>query len=178
MVLTAQLVPGEIFRVSAIQFEGNEFLSAEAFAAKAKLHAGDVASRHELLETLAPLDMAYRRKAYMDVIIRAVPAIDAAAHQVAYNVAVDPGEQYRLHEVTTNNLDAAAKTNFDRAFLLKPGDIYNLEYVINFLVKNSAVHSLDPYAASFKSYADPNTHLVDLVVNFVRADKGTAVTVH
>lgn len=178
VVLAAQLSPGEVFHVSGISFAGNDFLSAEAFASTAKLHAGDIASRHDLLETLAPLDMAYRRKAYMDVIVHAVPTIDAATHQVAYTVSVDPGEQYRLHEVTTNNLDAAAKADFDRGFRMKPGDLYNLEYVINFLVKNTALQALTPYAASFKSYADPNSHTVDLVINFVRAASGSNVTVH
>ncbi len=178
VVLAAQLVPGEVFHVSAIHFAGNEFLSAEAFASTAKLHPGDIASRHDLLETLSPLDMAYRRKAYMDVIIHATPTLDAANHQVAYTVTVEPGEQYKIHEVTANNLDAAAKVDFDRGFLLKPGDLYNPEYVSTFLKQNTALLHLAGYSAGFRSYADPNTHTVDLVINFVKGGSGTTVTVH
>lgn len=178
VVLSAQLVPGVVFRVSAITFAGNELLSAESFASTAKLHAGGIASRHELLETLAPLDAAYRRKGYMDVIINAVPAIDASMHQVAYTVTVEPGEQYRLHEMTTNNLDAAAKADFDRGFLMKAGDIYNPEYVATFLKQNTALRALAGYSAAFKAYADPNSHIVDLVINFYSAASGTSVTVH
>jgi outer membrane protein assembly factor BamA len=51
VVLQARLVPGEIFHVSSIAFSGTPLLSADAFNAQAKLHAGDVASRHALLET-------------------------------------------------------------------------------------------------------------------------------
>jgi len=178
VVLTAQLSPGDIFHVSAITFAGNEFLSADAFASTAKLHAGDVASRHDLLETLAPLDMAYRRKAYMDVIIHAVPTIDAGNRQVAYTVTVDPGEQYRLHDVTANNLDTAAKADFDRGFLMKAGDLYDPEYVATFLKQNTALRALAGYSAAFKAYADPNSHTVDLVISFVRGGSGTSVTVH
>ena len=178
VVLTAQLSSGEVFHVSGITFSGNDFLSAESFTSSAKLRAGDIASRRSLLETLMPLDMAYRRKGYMDVIINAVPTIDASAHTVAYNVTVDPGEQYRLHEVTTNNLDAAARAEFTHAFHMKEGDIYNLDYVTKFLVNNEKLPALLPYGASFKSYADPNSHIVDLVINFYRAPNGTSVTVH
>lgn len=178
VVLTAQLTPGAIFHVSAITFAGNEFLSAEAFTATAKLHAGDIASRHDLLETLTPLDAAYRRKGYMDVMINAVPTIDASTHQVAYAVSVEPGEQYRLHEVTPNNLDAAARADFDRGFLMKQGDVYNPEYVATFLKMNTALRALAGYSAAFKAYADPNTHTVDLVINFARGANGTTVTVH
>ena len=105
----------------------------------------------------------------MDVAIVAAPTLDSAAHTVAYAVAVTPGEQYRLHEITPNNLDPAAHADFDRGFLPKPGDLYNPEYVAGFLKANTALRALAGYSASFKAYADPNTHTVDLVINFYRA---------
>lgn len=176
VIFSAKLVPGAIFRVSGITFAGTDLLSAESFASTSKLHSGDIASRHELLETLAPLDAAYRRKGYMDVIIHADPTVDMAIHQVAYAVKVEPGEQYRLHETTVNNLDPSAKADYDRGFLMKAGDIYNPEYVATFLQHNTALRALTYYSAWFKAYADPNTHTVDLVINFVRGGGSTSVT--
>jgi outer membrane protein assembly factor BamA len=169
IILTAALQPGEIFHLSTITFAGTPMLSADAFASAAKLHPGDIASRAALLQTLAPLDAAYRRKGYMDVIITAAPAFDAATHQVAYTVTVDPGEQYHVHELTANNLDAAARADFDRGFLMKTGELYNPEYVANFIKNNTALRALEGYSAAFKAYADPNTHTVDVVITFVRA---------
>ncbi len=168
VVLAAQLQPGEIFHISSLTFAGSPLLSAEAFAASAKLHAGDLASRKLLLQTLAPLDAAYRRKGYMDVIVHAAPTLDTAAHTVAYAVSVTPGEQYRVKEITTGGLDAAAKADFDRGFLMKAGELYNPEYVAGFLENNTALKALTGYGASFKAYADPNTHTVDLVITFAR----------
>jgi outer membrane protein assembly factor BamA len=168
VTLAATLNAGEIFRVSGIHFAGTSLLSAEAFAGTEKLHPGDVASRKELMETLAPLDAAYRRQGYMDVIIHSTPTLDAATHQVAYTVTVTPGEQYRMHEITANNLDAAAQKDFDRGFRMKTGELYNPEYAANFLKNNTALMALAGYSASFKAYADPNAHTVDLVINFVR----------
>jgi outer membrane protein assembly factor BamA len=105
VILSATLSTGDIFHVAGISFAGTPLLSAELFAASQKLHTGDIASRKDLLETLAPLDAAYRRQGYMDVIVKATPTPNAATHQVAYVVSIVPGEQYRIHELTANNLD-------------------------------------------------------------------------
>jgi outer membrane protein insertion porin family len=168
VVLSAMLSPGEVFHVTGISFAGTPIISAEPFAASTKLHAGDPASHAMLLETLAPIDKAYRSKGYMDVVVNAVPTYDAAAHTVSYAVDVQPGEVYRIHEVTADNLDAAARADFDRGFLMKTGEVYNPDYVAGFLKANTALRALEGYSASFKAYSDPNTHTVDLVITFVR----------
>jgi outer membrane protein insertion porin family len=168
VVLSATLDAGDIYRISNIGFAGTPLLSPESFAATQKLHAGDVASRALLMETLVPLDAAYRRQGYMDVIVKTVPTTDPATHMVAYTVSVDPGEQYRIHQVTTNNLDPAAQADFDRGFLMKTGELYNPEYVSGFLKNNTSLRALEGYSAGFKAYADPNTHTVDLVLTFLR----------
>jgi outer membrane protein insertion porin family len=168
VLLSATLNAGDVYHVSNIGFSGTPLYSAESFAATQKLHSEDIASRALLMETLAPLDAAYRRQGYMDVIVKAVPIADPATHMVAYTVSVDPGEQYRIHQVTANNLDPAAQADFDRGFLMKTGELYNPEYVSGFLKNNTSLRALEGYSAGFKAYADTNTHTVDLVLTFVR----------
>lgn len=168
VVLSATLTPGEIYHVSGISFAGTPLLPADSFAASQKLHPGDVASRSLLLQTLAPLDAAYRNQGYMDVVAEATPAIDSATHQVAYTVTVKPGEPYRIHQVTTHGLDPAAQADFDRGFKMKEGDLFNPEYVQTFFAKNRDLKALVPYSGSYKAYADPNTHTVDVVLTFAR----------
>jgi outer membrane protein insertion porin family len=168
VVISGTLNPGDIYRISSITFASTPLLSAESFTSSEKLHPGDIASRALLFETLGPIDAAYRRQGYMDVVVEAEPSVDSATHQVAYAVTVKPGEQYRIHELTTNNLDPAAKADFDRGFLMKPGELYNPEYATTFLKKNTALQALKGYSAAFKAYADPNTHTVDLAITFAR----------
>jgi outer membrane protein assembly factor BamA len=168
VVLSATLNAGEVYRVSTISFAGSPLLSADSFAATAKLHTGDVAARNLLLETLAPIDAAYRRQGYMDVIVSAAAAPNAATHQIAYTVTVVPGEQYRVKEITTNGLDPLALADFDRGFKMKTGELYDPDYLTPFLKRNTALQALAAYSASFKAYADPATHTVDLVIDFYR----------
>jgi outer membrane protein insertion porin family len=168
VVISATLNPGDVYHVSSIIFAGSPLLSAESFANSQKLHPGDVASRSLLFQTLGPLDAAYRRQGYMDVIAEAIPEVDATTHQVAYTVSVKPGEQYRIREVTAKNLDPAAQAEFDRGFLMKGGQLYNPEYLTGFMKNNTSLQSLVTYSFAYKAYADPNTHTVDLVLTFFR----------
>ena len=168
VIVSASLSAGDIYHVAAVNFSGAPLFTADDFTKTARLHAGDIASREMLLETLQPLDLAYRRQGYMDIVIKTDPKFDDTAHSVTYNVSIVPGEQYRIHEVTANNLDPAALADFNRAFTMTKGELYNPEYVKGFLKNNSSLKSLAPYTATYKAYADPNTHTVDLVLTFVR----------
>ena len=168
LTVAAKLAPGELYHVSAITFAGTPLISADDFNAKAKLHPGDIASHAALLQTLQPIDTAYRRQGYMDVAIQAVPTLDTAARQVAYIVTVEPGEQYRVGALNPRDLDPAALAEFNSAFGMKQGQIYNPEYVATFLNAHPELKALQKYGADFKAYADPGTHTVELLITFIR----------
>jgi outer membrane protein assembly factor BamA len=182
VVVSGTLHTGEVYRVSGITFAGTPMFGADAFASTEKLHTGDIAGREQLLETLKPLDAAYRRAGYADVSVAATPQEDAATHQVAYTVTVTPGELYRIKTITPNGLDAAEQADFDKGFTMKAGDIYNPEYLQAFYQKaflenNTALRKLAEFNFSYKAYADPSTHTVDLVLNFARDGVQQNVTV-
>lgn len=166
VVVAATLNSGEVYKAAGVTFAGAPLFSADEFASKAKLHAGDVASRKALLETLQPLDSTYRRQGYMDVTIVARPAIHEETHEVAYTVTLAPGEQYRVDELTAENLDAGAKAAFEKVFRTRKGELYNPEYVAEFIKNNSSVKEFQPYVANYVAYAHPKTHTVDLVITF------------
>ena len=137
----------------------------------AKLHPGDIASDKLLLETLAPIDAAYRHQGYMDVVVDPGAKLDSTAHTVSYTVSVTPGEQYRLRSVTPLNLSPEARKDFDAGWRMNPGDLYDPQYVASFLKNNTALRSLAGYAASFQATADPQTHQVDLTIKFIRTGR-------
>jgi outer membrane protein assembly factor BamA len=170
VVVSAALSAGDVYHVGKITFAGAPLMSADAFAAGAKLHAGDLASRKDLIATLEPLDAAYRRQGYMDVVASAAPTLDKTAHTVDYTVSVIPGEQYRVHEVTTQGLegDAKAQADYARGFIMKPGDLYNPDYLTHFLKNNTALQALNGYSAGFKATADPTAHTVDVLITFYK----------
>lgn len=177
LLLDATLKPGLLFHVSELKFEGTPLYSPAEFTKNAKLHPGDVASQRALFQTLAPLDVAYRNHGYMDVVIDASPDLNLGASTVAYTISVTPGEPYHVHTVTADGLDPAAKADFDKAFALHEGDVYNPGYVATFLSRRTDLKSLARYAGSYKAYAFPATHTVDVVITF-SAGGAPAVIVH
>jgi outer membrane protein assembly factor BamA len=168
--VAATLVPDVVYKVGTIRFAGAPLMSADEFAAGAKLHAGDIASHKLLMDTVAPLDAAYRRKGYMDVIVTATPTLDSASQKVDYAVSVVPGEPYKVHEVTAEGLeaDAAARAEFDRVFPLKPGDVYDPYAILTTLKPEPSKPALRPYSAGFKAQADPAAHTVDVLITFYK----------
>ncbi len=166
LVLSAKLASGDLYHVAQIDFTPTPIVSLDAFNAQAKLHKGDVAALAQLEETLLPVDAAYRRQGYMDVVVQAAPTFDDAAHTVSYAVSVTPGEVYHVKDVTANGLDPAAQKAFDRGFLMKAGERYNPEYAANFLKANTALQELAGYSATFKAYASPDTRTVELIIFF------------
>jgi len=166
--VTATIVPGDVYRLSHLDWTGSPMMSAEAFAAEANLHPGDIASQQALLESLGKLEAAYRNKGYLDVAVTATPQLDPSSHQVAFAVAAIPGEQYKLRQVTPVNLSAAQQADFDKAWKLHPGDVFDEDYASSFLKMNSAVQSFNGYSAKFKTIADPDTHTVELIMTFIK----------
>ena len=97
--------------------------------------------------------------------------VQQQTHQVSYTITVTPGEQYRIKELTAEHLDPAGQAAFDKNFTMKAGELYNPEYVAEFLRKNTALHDLAPYTGNYTAYAHPATHTVDLVVSFIRNNR-------
>jgi len=173
--VSASIQEGVPYRLSKLEWAGSPFMTTAAFNAAAPLHPEDVASRKALDASLKNLAAAYRSNGYMDAAVVATSTLDASTHHVAYAVSVNQGQQYRLRSIDAVNLTPAQRKDFDSAWKLQPGDIYNAEYAATFLTKNTALRSFAGYSASYKAIADPETHLVDLTLTFVRG--GTLINV-
>lgn len=103
----------------------------------------------------------------MDAYLAVTPTLDTTAHTVSYALHAVPGSQYHLKSVTVTGLAPDARQQFDSAWTMKPGDLYNEPYIQHFLNANTALLKLNNYAGSYQASADPNTHLVDLSITFV-----------
>ncbi len=173
--LTATISEGEPYRISQLTWPGSDIMSAADFNKQVKLKPEDIASQLALRQSLAPLARAYYAKGFQDAKIQAPATLDRATHHVAYTIRVVPGEQYRLHTVKAVGLSDDQRKQFDSAWHMNAGDFYDINYMTEFLKKNSSLQSLRGYSATWKALSDPNTHLVDLTITFVKG--GTLIHV-
>jgi outer membrane protein assembly factor BamA len=166
--LTASVEAGQLFHVGDIVWSGSPQMSTEAFAAASPMHTGDLANPVTLAKTVALLTAAYYKQGYADAIVTPGPMVDAAANRVSYTFNVVPGEVYRIRTLTPLNLTPAQQNDFKRGWTLKPGDIFNSEYISHFLEQNTALRSFEGYSAGYKAVRDPESHLVDVTVTFIK----------
>ncbi len=164
---TATLVAGDPYKVAAYTWTPTPVYSAADFAKDSKLHPGDLSSETLLQITEAKILATYHSQGYLDAYFLRSPTFDDAAHTVSYALQAVPGNQYHLHTVTPQNLSPVAQQEFDKAWQMKAGDVYNEAYIGSFLNNNTAMQHLATYSASFQASADPLTHLVDLTITFV-----------
>jgi outer membrane protein assembly factor BamA len=167
--LTAVVSAGAPFHIGDIVWAGSPQMSSEAFAAASSLRTGDLVTPIALAKSVDLLAAAYRKQGYADVIVTPTPSLDNATSRVSYTFSVMPGAVYRIRSLTPLNLTPAQQNDFNRAWTLKAGDVFNSEYITNFLQQNSALRSFEGSSATFKAVRDPESHLVDVAVTFIHS---------
>lgn len=165
--LAGTVVPGPVLHVGTVSWTGSPELSSAAFAAASPIHTGDLASVSALSEATGLLAAPYRKEGYADVVVEAARQIDASSGTISYTFTVLPGEQYRIHTITPLNLTAAQQADFDRAWRMKAGELFNPDYISGFLKQNTSLRSFENTSASYRAVRDPGAHLVDVTITFV-----------
>ena len=166
----ARIVTGESYKVSTLAFNPTPLISSDDFARDNTLRPGDPADASALLKTEDAISTAYLSRGYLDVYVLTHPTPDDAAHTIAYTLEPIPGDIYHLHSTTPTGLSPQALQEFNQAWQMKPGDVYNPTYVSKFIQSNKTLFHLSTYAGAFQASADPTTHLVDLTLTFFPSD--------
>jgi outer membrane protein assembly factor BamA len=173
--MTATVKEGYPYRLYQLTWPGSDVISTADFNKQVKMKPEDVASEAALRESLSPIARAYFAKGYQDAKVQAPPTFDHISHHVSYTITVVPGPQYRIRTVKTLGLSDEQQKQFNSAWSMNTGDIYDVTYLSTFLAKNTSLTKLAGYSASYKALADPDSHLVDLTISFVKG--GTLVNV-
>ena len=168
LAMTATINEGVPYSLFQLTWPGSDVISTADFNKQVKMKPGDVASEAALRQSLSIISAAYFAKGYQDAKVQAPPTFDHLGHHVSYTIAVVPGPQYRIHAIKTVGLSDDQQKQFSSAWGMNSGDLYDVTYVNSFLVKNTSLTKLAGYSASYKALADPDSHLVDLTITFVK----------
>jgi outer membrane protein insertion porin family len=163
---TTRIVTSDPYKVSTLNFNPTPLYSAADFARDAKLHPGGLANASDLSKTETAISDTYLAHGYLDIYLLSHPVTDDTTHTVAYTLEPIPGKIYHLHTASPTGLSPEALQEFNTAWQMKPGDVYNPAYVSDFIHANKTVRHLSTFVGSFQASADPQTHLVDLTLTF------------
>ena len=164
---SAAISEGPQYRLAALKLSGDVLVKPDDFAKEAKLHPGDVVNEDLLRQTLANVAWPYKAKGYLRAAISANPTFDRTSHTVDYSITVTPGPVFRMGKLSLVNLNPTQQALVTKYWALHAGDVYDATYAPTFLNRNKAtLHALDGWSATYKEYANLDTHIVDLVITF------------
>jgi len=172
--VTATLVEGELYHVSGITFSGAPSASADPFTAAQRPDPVNLAAHQALRSAISSVASAYRSLGYIDVRVDPVPKLDPATHQVAYQVTIVPGEQYKVGTLKVEGLTPEQRKEFDSAWKLVPGVPFDTAYAQGFVRNHPELHTLTGSALRMRTDADGDTHLVTIDVTFAKPRPRTA----
>lgn len=165
---SAAIVEGAQYRLAGLTLSGDVLMTPDQFAKGARLHPGDIANEDLLRQTLAEVAMPYKAKGYLRAEITANPVFNRTSHTVDYSITVTPGPVFHMGKLTLVNLAPDQQALVRKYWTLHAGDAYDETYAPTFLNHNkNSLHALDGWSASYKQYANEDTHIVDLVITFL-----------
>jgi len=165
--ITVPIEEGPVYHLKALNWPGSDILPAAATPKLYLLKPGDVVSQDLLRKSLNNVGATYVARGYMKATIRGTPTFDDAAHTVAYDIEVVPGDAYHLRNLEFKNLSDAQLQQVKQVWKLKPGDVYDPTYAPAFLVKNRpSLRALDGLSAIWTQKVDDEARAVDLLLTF------------
>jgi outer membrane protein assembly factor BamA len=167
--LTDAVHEGEIYHVSRIAWPESAIVSKAECAKVATLKENGVASRIERLSSVAQVERRYAAMGYIDAKLSQTEEKDSTAHKIAYAFSVVPGDQYKFAAVKAVGLNASQQADFDKAWLLAPGQNYNEDLVKESVQKAMSKGGLQGYAVGLGKSVDRAAHTVSVTVTFKKA---------
>ena len=170
---------GGQYHVAGIHLSGDLFMTQEQFAARVKLHPGDVADAGAWKQVQEMVMAQYRTHGYLDAKVDTTPVLDRAQHAVDYTITVTPGAVYRMGALTVVNLNEQQKADLMPYWLLHAGDVFDPDRIpqsiANYHAQRAEKLQLVRAGYAMKWTGDPQTHVVNVVLTFDVAQTGASM---
>jgi hypothetical protein len=163
---SARLNSGPIYSVRALNWTPNAVLSDADFKKLSALHLGQVPNATAQQQTEQAVLAAYYSHGYLEASVSSTQTLDSRTGAASYTFTASAGPQYTVRSISIEGLDTLARKEFDAAWLMKPGDLYNEPYLLNFLATHPDLLALKPYTFTYNRAASTDTHQVDLTLTF------------
>jgi outer membrane protein assembly factor BamA len=165
--------PGRVYRVAAIHLPDGAPLTQDDIAKIIADRPGAPTEGVRIRTVWARLSAGYKAQGRLDCKITPHPQFDDAAGTVSYNVDVDPGPVYHLGLVKFDNVSDEMRALLTHYWQMMPGDVFDESYVSQFIYKAQQQdprlrQSLTGVKVGFNAMADPQTHVVNVVIRLSR----------
>ncbi|MFY9910870.1 MAG: POTRA domain-containing protein [Candidatus Sulfotelmatobacter sp.] len=131
--VTFPITPGAQYKVSGWQWSGNKVISSSELQPFIHAKAGQVANKVRLEDDLRAVQQLYGSRGYILASVKADAEFDDEAKTVTYRLAVDEGSLFHMGDLEFRGLDNELTARLRAAWKLRPGDVYDVTYLQDFL---------------------------------------------
>jgi outer membrane protein assembly factor BamA len=126
------VTPGLEYKLTNMQFAGNDVFSADQLRGLIHLKNGEPANAVELSDDLDAIRKLYGTKGYLAARVDPNADMDDAMSTVSYRLSVTEGDQYRMGELSIDGLPLDNAKRMAAQWQLKKGDPYDASYLPKF----------------------------------------------
>ncbi|PYX35476.1 MAG: hypothetical protein DMG81_17955 [Acidobacteria bacterium] len=135
--------PGRQYKISNIDFEGNQAFKSKKLQTLLHAKAGDTANGQQLQTDLEAIHKLYGTAGYMMASVKAQPEFDDAVGTVSYKLEVQEGDLFHLGDLDIQGLDAKSADRLREAWTLRETDPYDSTYPMRFFEQTVKLLSRD-----------------------------------
>ncbi len=164
------VVEGDQFFWNGASWSGNQALPTSDLAKALGMNQQEVANQQKIDAGFANARKIYLSQGYINVQITPERSLDDTAKLATYSIQIKEGSQFHMGQVYFDGLPDRAATALAKKWKLKPGDVYDATYPLDFL-KNTAGRELAQVGSSYhtttmKEAPDSSTLTVNLHIQF------------
>ena len=133
--LTIPVNEGLIYKWDKAEWNGITALTATQLDVLLNMQSGQPVNGAKLDKATKEIEKAYGRKGYLMADLTSVPSYDDAKESVSFKMNVHEGAQFRMGRFITKGFTEAQDKVLHERWTLKPGDIFDQEYSMEFSQK-------------------------------------------
>ena len=133
VVISLPLEEGLVYDWEQVLWEGQQAFATSNLDSMVGMKQGEVANMLKIEEGWTAVRKAYGTRGFIDVQVRSTPRFDDANRRVTFLTVLREGPQYLMGNVAVTGVPLQVANQMNRAWELKPGQVYNASYVNEFL---------------------------------------------
>lgn len=141
VVISQPVEEGLVYDWEQAIWEGHNTFTDTQLNAMVAMKQGELANMLRIEDGWKAVRKGYGTRGFIDAEVRVAPRFDDAKRRVTFQATVSKGQQFLMGNLIVQGVPLHVGEQMNRAWELKPGQVYNASYIDEFL-KNAGLNVL------------------------------------